>query len=463
MFLSNMRTASHFHEQVAHAEPPGPTGVPYFGSYFSVLADPIRLFNDGRDRYGDIVRYKFGPFRFVVLSDPDAIHHTFVKNHRNYIKSRSYAGLRLVMGNGLVTSEGEFWKRQRKLSQPAFHRQRLAGLVDTMVRCANEMLDDWDQRDNRKIDIHDEMMRLTLRIVGHALFSTELSHDAGDLGPAITTAMKRANAEAEAAIRLPLWVPTPLNIKFGKARKLLDATIQRIIDERRAHGRDMGDLLSMLMSATDETGTERMTDQQLRDEVMTLFLAGHETIATAMSWTWKLLDDHPAVEARVREEAAEVLGGRPPTFADLPKLPYIGRVIDESLRFFPPVWMFERQAIAEDEIGGYRIPKDTIVGVCIWTLHRHPALWKDSHRFDPDRFLPERAAQRHKFAYLPFGAGPRICIGNNFALMEAKVLLATIAQRYALRVDPRLDVQTDPGVTLRPKGTIPARLSAVEA
>ncbi len=457
-----MRTASY---SFAHDEeqglPPGPHGVPWFGSYFSVLADPLRLFSDGRDRFGDVVRYRFGPFRFFVVNDPDAIQHLFVKNHRNYTKSRSYAGLRLVMGNGLVTSEGEFWRRQRKLSQPAFHRQRLAGLVDTMARCTEDMLDDWDRRSSPEIDIHDQMMRLTLRIVGHSLFSTELSHDAGEIGPAITIAMKRANRYAEAAVRLPLWLPTPLNLRFARARRLLDATIQRIIDERRAHGRDVGDVLSMLMAATDETGEDRMTDQQLRDEVMTLFLAGHETIATAMSWTWKLLSEHPEAAERLRDEARRVLGGRRATFDDLAKLEYTGRVVDESMRLYPPVWIFERAAIEDDEIAGYRVPARTIVGVCTWTLHRHPALWNDPQRFDPDRFLPERSADRHKYAFLPFGAGPRICIGNNFALMEAKVLLATIAQRYALQVPHPESVGYDPGVTLRPKPNMPGLLRRV--
>ena len=453
-----MRTASHLLASDVGRQPPGPHGVPWFGSYFSVLSDPIRLFCDGRDRYGDIVRYRFGPFRFVVVNDPDAIQHLFVKNHRNYTKSRSYAGLRLVMGNGLVTSEGEFWRRQRKLSQPAFHRQRLAKLVDKMVECTNEMLDDWDRRASPEIDVHEQMMRLTLRIVGHSLFSTELSHDAGELGPAITIAMRRANKYAEAAVRLPLWLPTPLNLRFAKARGLLDATIQRIIDERRAHGRDMGDVLSMLMAATDESGEERMTDQQLRDEVMTLFLAGHETIATAMSWTWKLLSEHPEAATRLREEARSVLGGSAPTFESLAKLEYTGRVVDEAMRLYPPVWIFERAAIDDDEIAGFHIPKQTIVGVCTWALHRHPALWNDPQRFDPDRFLPENSADRHKYAYLPFGAGPRICIGNNFALMEAKVLLATMAQRYAIDVPDSHAIGYDPGVTLRPAPNMPARL-----
>lgn len=257
---------------------------------------------------------------------------------------------------------------------------------------------------------------------------------------------------------MPLWMPTRMNLKFARARRLLDATIQRIIDERRAHGRDMGDVLSLLMAAVDESGDGRMTDQQLRDEVMTLFSAGHETIATAMSWTWRLLSDHPDAAARLHTEARDVLGDAPVTFESLDRLEYAGRVVHESMRLYPPVWIFERQTTEPDEVAGYDLPEGTIVGVCTWALHRHPALWAAPQRFDPDRFLADRSADRHRYAYLPFGAGPRICIGRSFALMEAKILLATIARRYALDFPDTGTIRLDPGVTLRPRGGMPARL-----
>lgn len=447
-----MRTASHF----ANGEAlPGPRGLPYFGSYFDVMSDRLGLFTDGRDQFGDVVRYKFGPFRFVVLHDPDAIHHVLVKHHSRYVKSRSYDGLRLVMGNGLVTSEGDFWKRQRKLSQPAFHRKRLAALASTMGELSEELVTQWSSRDSQDLDLHEAMMRLTLRIVGHTLFSTELSAEAGRLGPAITTALHRANLEAETAIRLPLWIPTPSNLRFHRAQRTLDSAIGAIIAERRATPTDRGDLLSMLMQVEDEETREQMTDQQLRDEVLTLFLAGHETIATHMSWTWKLLTEHPAWARAVREEAESVLGGRSPTLEDLPKLEIAGRVIQESMRLYPPVWIMERTAKVDDEVCGRMIEKDTIVAACPWTLHRHPALWTDPLRFDPDRFLPDRSAGRHRYAYIPFGAGPRICIGNNFALMEAKIILTTLIQRFAVQVHHPERVGLDPGITLRPAGGMP--------
>ena len=453
-----MRTASDF----AHGETlPGPRGLPYFGSYFDVVVDPVSLFTDGRDQFGDLVQYKFGPFDFVVMHDPDAVHHVFVKHHARYVKSRSYDGLRLVMGNGLVTSEGDFWKRQRKLSQPAFHHKRLAALAATMGRITEDLATDWARAHGSEVDLHDAMMRLTLRIVGHTLFSTELSAEAGRLGPAITVALHRANQEAETPIRLPLWVPTPSNLKFHRAQRLLDDAIGRIIAERRAAPHDRGDLLSMLMEVEDEQTREQMTDQQLRDEVLTLFLAGHETIATHMSWTWKVLTENPRWARAVREEAEAVLGGRTPTMEDLPKLEIAGRVIQESMRLYPPVWIIERSATEDDTLLGRPIAKDTILAACPWTIHRHPALWDDPLRFDPDRFLPERVAARHRYAYIPFGAGPRICIGNNFALMEAKIILTTLIQRFAIQVHRPEAVGLDPGVTLRPKGGMPGTIRAM--
>lgn len=437
---------------------PGPRGLPYFGSYFDVVADRLGLFTDGRDRFGDLVRYRFGPFRFVVFNDPDAIQHAFVRHHSRYVKSRSYDGLRLVMGNGLVTSEGDFWKRQRKLSQPAFHRKRLARLVATMGSLTEDLADEWSTLHGTSIDLHDAMMRLTLRIVGHTLFSTDLSTEAGRLGPAITTALQRANAEAVSAIRLPMWVPTPSNVRFRGAQRILDEAIGSIIAERRANPHDRGDLLSMLMSVEDELTREQMTDQQLRDEVLTLFLAGHETIATHMSWNFKLLTENPQWARAVREEADTVLGGRSATMEDLSKLEVAGRVIAESMRLYPPVWIFERTAVQDDEVLGRAIERDTIIAACPWTLHRHPALWTDALRFDPDRFLPERSKDRHRYSYIPFGAGPRICIGNNFALMEAKIILTTLIQRFAIQVHDPEKVGMDPGITLRPKGGMPGTI-----
>ncbi len=467
MFLSNMRTASHSRWLLqgllgVHDDglPRGPQALPFVGN-IKLLRDPLGTLERAHAEFGDATCFRVGPFRFVSLADPDLAQHMLVRNHRNYVKSRSYEGLRLVLGNGLVTSEGEHWRKQRKLAQPAFHRQRLAALAEIMAQCVEERLLDWDARTRRgsvATDVHREMMELTLRIVGRTLFGTDLGSDLGALGPAVTTCMYKANDYAESIVRLPLWLPTPSNVRFARAKKVLDDIVHHIIDERRRSGEQRDDVLGMLMAATDESGTERMSDDDLRDEVMTLFLAGHETIATTMSWTWMLLHRHPEVAERVRTEALEVLGGRAPGFEDLPRLAYTGQVIDESMRVYPPVWMVERAALEEDRLGPWRIPPRTIVGVSPWIMHRHRALWPDPLRFDPDRFAPERAEARHKYAFLPFGAGPRICIGNHFALMEAKIILATVIQRYTVEVTRPERVAIDPRVTLRPKDGMPGRL-----
>jgi len=468
MFLSNMRTASHSRWQQLQAFigadddglPPGPRELPLVGSV-KLLRDPLAALTRAHREFGDATCFRVGPFRFVSVIDPELAQHVLVKNHRNYVKSRSYAGLRLVLGNGLVTSEGEHWRKQRKLAQPAFHRQRLAGLADVMAECVDERLHAWDRltpTGTAAVDVHQEMLQLTLRIVGRTLFGTDLGSDLGALGPAVTTCMYKANDFAESLVRLPLWLPTPSNLRFGRAKRVLDDIVHRIIDERRRSNLERDDVLGMLMAATDESGTERMSDADLRDEVMTLFLAGHETIATAMSWTWMLLHQHPDVAARVRQEACEVLGGRAPGFDDLPRLPYTGQVIDEALRLYPPAWIVERQALDEDRLGRWQVHPRTIVAVSPYVMHRHPAYWPDPLRFDPERFAPERAEGRPKHAYLPFGAGPRICIGNHFALMEAKIILATMIQRYTVEVLHPERIGVEPKVTLRPKHGMPGRL-----
>jgi cytochrome P450 len=443
--------------------PPGPGGLL---NGLALLRDPLAALTHAHATYGEAVTFRVGHIRFVSVSDPASVQHVLVRNHRNYVKSPSYQGLRLVLGDGLVTSEGDHWRRQRKLAQPAFHRPRLAALVDTMVHCVDERLAEWDARTDHDVDIHGEMMALTLAIVSRTLFGTDLRGDGIDLrplGPAVTVALHKANEFAESLVKMPLWLPTPSNRRFAKAKHVLDDIVHRIIDGRRRSGEQRDDVLGMLMSATDESGTERMDDRQLRDEVMTLFLAGHETIATAMSWTFMLLHQHPEIAQRVRAEACAVLGDRTPTVDDLPSLVYLGQVIDESMRLYPPAWIIERQALAEDHFGKWRIPKGTIVATSPYVLHRNPALWSDPLRFDPDRFAPGKLEERAKLAYMPFGAGPRVCIGNHFALMEAKLILAMVARRWSIEVKDPASVRPDPKVTLRPASGMPARLQRATA
>ncbi len=440
---------------------PGPKGLPFFGSIFPALRDPIGMFLRERETYGDVVRFKFGPFDYYLVNDPEVVRHVLVENAEAYTKSRNYLGLRIVLGDGLLLSEGDHWRRQRKLAQPAFHRSKLAGFADQMSRATRDLLDRWKREPaGEPFDIHREMMRLTFRIVGLTLFSRDVEGDAKEVGEALDVAMSWANDYAQSLIRIPPSVPTPANLRFRRAMRTLDAVVYRLISERREKARRDGygdDLLGMLMEAVDETTGASMSDKQLRDEVITMVLAGHETTANLLSWTFYLLSKNPEAERRVREEALRVLERRDPSLDDVKKLEETRLVLEEALRIYPPAWVFERQATQADTLGGYRIEPGSIVGISPYVLHRHPRYWDNPEGFDPDRFRAERSASRPRYAYLPFGGGPRTCIGNHFAMMEAQILLTMIVRDHRLELDPSHPVVLDPLVTLRPKHGIRVR------
>jgi cytochrome P450 len=436
--------------------PPGPRGVPYLGNLSLLWNDPlgnvIRLHRD----YGDVIRLSYGPYVYYLVHDLDAIKHVLIDNNKNYVKSRNYLGLKLVLGDGLVTSDGDLWRRQRKLAQPAFLRKRIEAFADPIVKLTEEHIARWDRlADGAAIDAHESMLNLTFRIVGRTLCDLDFQRDASRMGPLFDTLIHFANDYAEALVKLPTWLPLPRNIQFNRALREMDRLVSEVIAQRRRGG-DHEDLLGLLMSATDEHG--RMNEKQLRDEVVTLVAAGHETTATNLSFTLYLLSLHPDVDRRVEAELDRVLGGRAPTIEDLPKLEEIDRVIKESMRLYPPAWAFERDAVAADTLAGYPIEKGATVGVATYSLHRHPKYWENPEGFDPDRFLPERSANRPRFAYIPFGAGPRQCIGMGMALMESALVLATIRQRYRLELVSGASLTLDPSVTLRPKGGLKMRL-----
>lgn len=434
--------------------PPGPPGLPIVGNALLLWEDQLQNAIRAHGEYGDIVRMKFGPFRYYLVSDVDAIKHVLIDNNKNYVKSRNYQGLKLVLGDGLVTSDGELWRRQRKLAQPAFVKRRIEAFAEPMARLSEEQLAAWDRLpDGASIDVHEAMMKLTFRIVGRTLFDAELGHDGDRIGPHITTLIHYANDYAESLVRVPpRYLPTRKNREFLRAKREVDRIVADIVEARRKSGEEREDLLGLLMSAADEHG--RMSEQQLRDEVLTLAMAGHETTANALSWTFHLLSLHPEVDRRVEAELDEVLGGRTPSLDDLPKLAFTDRVIRESMRLYPPAWAFERDALEDDVLCGYRIEKGSTIGVATYALHRHPKHWENPEGFDPDRFLPERSEGRSRFAYLPFGAGPRQCIGMGMALMESLVVIATLRQRYRLELVPGHEVKLDPSVTLRPANGI---------
>jgi cytochrome P450 len=425
----------------------------------NLRSNPIRTFLDAADRYGDIVHLKAGPYHGFLVTDPAHIRHVLQDNARNYHKSPLYDRLRENLGNGLLTSEDAFWLRQRRLAQPAFHRQRIQTMADVMVDCTEHLLERWDRvaSTGDTVDLVEEMMGLTQAIIVRTMFSTDLGATA-EVVNRTWPIINRRIGETFWATKLETTLPLPANRRFRRALGELDAVVYRIIADRRQSGRDEPDLLSMFLSARDEETGAGMTDQQLRNEVMTMLLAGHETTSLALAWTYYLLSQHPDAEQAIADEVDRVLGGGRPSFAHLEQLTATRRAIEESLRLYPPAWGFSRRAVGDDEIGGYHVRKGWLVFVIPFVVHRRANLWPDPERFDPERFIPEREAARPRFAYIPFGGGPRGCIGSQFAMVEAQLIVAAVARRYRVALADGQTIRPEPLITLRPAPGIRARI-----
>lgn len=430
--------------------PPGPNSAKWRGNYKEFRRDPLGFMTQVAREHGDVVGIRYYKYRVFIFNHPDDIEAVLVTHNKKFIKGRALRANKRLFGEGLLTSEGEAWLRQRRLTQPAFHRERIASYADTMVRFTERMLNAW--RDGEQYNVHDEMMRLTLEIVAKTLFDADVTREAQEIGEALEVVME-VNTDPRRLLFVPPWLPTPANLAMKRAVRRLDRVIYGIISERRASARDAGDLLSLLLHARDDEGS-RMTDVQLRDEAVTLFLAGHETTAITLSWTWWLLAQHPRVEAKLHAELAEMLSGRAPTFEDLPRLRYVGAILSESLRLYPPAWSMVRMAIEDTEIGGYRVPTGCGVAISQYVVHRDPRFFESPDEFRPERWAGDLAKQLPKFAYFPFGGGPRICIGNSFALMETSLILATVAQKFRFSLVPGQVVEPQPSITLRPKNGI---------
>ena len=407
--------------------------------------------------YGSVVGFRWLNRRSLLLDHPDHIEYVLRTNNRNYLKSKNYEPVRLVVGEGLIVSEGDFWRRQRRLAQPAFHRKQIANLASLMVAETEAMLERWASSPRgrgKPFDLHREIGSLTLKIVAKALFGADVGEGAvGRISEAQTFLNGYVDSRMGALPKLPHQVPTPNNVRYRRALKELDGIVYSLIDGRRREGGGEN-LLSMLLEARDQETGEGMGDAQLRDEAMTLLIAGNETTAVALSWAWYLLSRHLEINNRLQEELDAVLGGRAPTFEDLPLLPYTTAVLKEAMRLYPPAWIFSRRPIEDDEIGGYRLPAGTTVLISPYVTHRNPEYWEEPETFNPERFEEEPSAGRPEFAYLPFGGGPRKCIGDRFALVEGVLILAAVAQRYNLRLVQGHKVAPEPLVTLRPKGGI---------
>jgi cytochrome P450 len=447
-----MREAAHF----VRMRPPGPRGVPILGVLPALRRNPLAVFMSAARRFGDVVYLKIGLRRGFLITNPADVRHVLQDNARNYHKSPLYAKLRMSLGNGLLTSEDEFWLRQRRIAQPAFHRQRIAALASVMADAARDTAAQWQSIASRgePADVGEEMMRLTRTVVLRALLGADLGPFAANVDHAWTI-INQHIGESFWSLGFADRLPTSKYRRFQAARAVLRGAVDHVISQRRRSPSDSADLLSMLLTARDEETGEAMTDEQLRVEVTTFLLAGQETTSLALTWTWYLLSQHAGPLRRLEEEIDTVLGGRPPEYADLANLPYTRMVIDEAMRLYPPAWGFSRQALADDELGGYRLPRGWLAFVVPYVLHRLPAFWQDAETFDPDRFAPERSADRPKFVYVPFGAGPRQCIGNQFALIEAQLIVATLAQGYRLHLLPKHRVEPWPLITLRPRFGMP--------
>jgi cytochrome P450 len=440
--------------KLAARVPPGPRGNVVLGSLRDIYRDRLRFVLDMSRIYGDVLQYRVAHMRMYQINHPEGVGRLLHDNHRNYSKDvATFGTLKLFLGNGLFTSDGEFWRRQRRLAQPAFHRRRVANFGALMIDATLAMLDRWRPRvtPSQPLDVATEFMHLTMEIATRALFSTSVEGDIYKIGSAIATLLDEVTFRFTFPFYPPLKVPTPRNRRFLAARATLDGIVYRIIAERRQRPDEHDDLLAMLMEARDEETGEGMSDEQLRDEVVTLFLAGHETTANALTWASYLLSTHVAVARRLQAEVDEALEGGMPTASELPKLPYTRMVIDETLRLYPPAWITNRRAIESDTVCGYRIPADATLSISPYVTHRDPTLWENPEGFDPERFSPERSAGRPHYAYFPFGGGPRQCIGKGFALMEATLVLALLTQRYELHLVPGRRVETEALATLRPR------------
>ncbi len=439
---------------IAPLFPPGPRGEPLLGNLRALRKDPLTYFPAQVREYGDVVRIRVGPMYVTLLAHSDPVRYVLQDNARNYNKqTRGFAVIRELLGQGLLTSEGDFWLRQRRLAQPAFHRQRLAGFARTMVDATEDLARALEPRiaSGQPFDVAEDLTHLTLRIAGLTLFGTDVGDESRAVGEALGRVQTFANSRLTQLIPLPRGLPLPSHRRFARDAGTLDRVVRTIVERRRREGGEHHDLLQMLMDARDEDTGERMSDTQLRDEVMTLLLAGHETTASALAWTVMLLSQNPGVRRELEAELARALAGRAPTVEDLPRLALTRRVVDESMRLYPPAWIFSRAAIQDDIVGGFRVTKGTYVLIVPWVLHRHPKLWENPEAFDPDRFLPEREKERVRFTYFPFGGGPRQCIGNQFALMELVLVLATLLQRVRLDLAPGHSIAPTPAITLRPR------------
>jgi len=433
---------------------PGPHGQPILGSMSEFQHDRLGFMTRLQTDYGGVAQFRVANLSMIQVTHPDGVQRILQDNNHNYVRGALYASMRAMAGNGLPFNDGDFWLRQRRLMQPSFHRARVDAFGSLITAAAQAMLQRWEPaaRSGQPLDVAAELTRLTMVVVAQALFGQAVYDEEDAIGSAISTVLDDMAYRFDVPFYPPTEVPTPRNRRFLAARRLIDQTLYRVIEERRARlDDDSPDLLSLLLHARDEDTGQGMTSRQLRDEVLALFVAGHETTAASLAWAVALLSQHPAVERQLRAELSQALAGRAPTVDDLPRLPYNRMVLEETLRLYPAAWIFNRTAVAADEIMGFHIPAGAAVVLSPYVTHRHPEFWPNPEGFDPERFAPGQSDGRPRFAHFPFGGGPHQCIGAGFALLEAQLVLASLLQRYRLDLVPGHRLEPLPRVTLRPK------------
>lgn len=407
-------------------------------------------------KYGDVSRIKFGPFTVIYLANPNYIEQVFMQRDL-FVKVKEGGMLRHLLGNGLLTSEGEFWMKQRRLIQPVFHKQRLNNFVQKIADSTNEMLSSWEEQNEQTLDAYNEMNKVTLDIVGRTLFSTNVKSEFDKVNKALSIIL-RAVRDRSRFMRFPMWFPLPSHLRIERNRKVLDETITGIISRRRHETGKFDDLLTMLMEVEDADTAERMTDRQLRDEVLTIFIAGHETTANALSFALYLLAKHPEVKTRLQQELKDIFNPNDLTFESLQKLTYTTMVIKEAMRLYPPAWMVPREAAQDTEIGGFKVNKGDKVLTSPYGMHHSERYWDKPEEFCPERFAPERLKDIHRYAYFPFGGGARLCVGNNFAMMEMQLVLAMICYRFDFTLPHGFEMDITPLITIRPTNGVPLKL-----
>ena len=447
-------------------DPPRLNGRPVLGNLVEFRSDPAEALFQAWKQAGDVFTYKVGPRKFQVICDPLLAQEVLIQQKQIFQRPRAFNGgtpLTYLLGTSILTVDGDLWLSKRRLMQPIFHKTRIQAMGGQMAAAGEQMLARWAALPPREwLNLSEEMKLVTLDIINRTMFSVDVLPEVDRVGKIVDIGLRYIQNRVNALVRLPDTWPTPANVNFQREKAVLDEFLYRVIRERRASSEHSGDLLDMLLEARDEDTGQGMNDEQVRNEVASIYGAGHETTAVTLSWVWLALNQNPEVLARLQQEVDTVLQGRLPVLSDLPNLPYTSAVIEETLRVYPPVPLTVRLAEQDAQVGGFHIPKGSLMAISIFNIHRHPDYWQDPLAFRPERFLLENKAGLNRAAFIPFLTGPHLCIGNNFAMLEGQLLLAMIVQRYVLRLDPALPVGRDIALTMRPRGGLPVRLEPRE-